>query len=195
MHQLQALSAVVSRITGDDATSEKVRSILGRIESEARSLVQLVENPDPMKSPAAIDLVVNAEKARLRSLIAESRGKLTNLVSGSRAADEAARVTKAKLVPDALAAEIRSVFRSLDTAGKHKFLGEAIKAGDGPTIAAIVTVPSVVTGISAQQSEQYREAYLESIAPSNKGVADEMQAVCDTAIQSAEEIARPRFGA
>ena len=195
MHQLQALRAIVSRITGSDPTSEKIRSILSRIESEASGLLELAKKPDPLKSPAANELVVNAEKARLRTLIAESRGKLTNLVNSFRAADEAARITRAKLVPDAFATEIRNVFRSLDTAGKHAFMGEAMKAGDGSTIAAIVTVPAVLSGLSAQQSEQYREAFLESIAPSNKGTADEMQVICDTAIQSAESLARPKVGA
>jgi hypothetical protein len=191
MHQLQALRALVGRITSNDPTTEKIKSILSRIEKEASGLADLIEKPDTMKSAVANELLTNAEKARLRTLAADSQGKLNNIIATHRAALDAARVQKAKLVPDGFASEIRSVFRSLDTAGKHALLGEAIKTGQAATVAAIVTAPTVLSGLTAQQSAQYREAFLDSVAPNNDAEAGEMQTVCDTALQIVESIARP----
>lgn len=194
-HQLLALRAIAARVPGggdsDSPTAEKVRAILTHIEKEASAVLELMEHPDPMKSSVAIDLLINQEKARLRDLIARSRGELNGLVSGFRDSREAARRTKANLVPDSFAAESRSVFRQLDTESKHAFMATAIKAGDSATVAAIVTVPAILSGLSATQQADYREAFLDTVAPSSAGIADEMQAAVDTALRVAESFAQP----
>jgi hypothetical protein len=194
MHQLQAIRAVVNRLTVTDSDSGKMKSILDRLEKEASGLVELMTHPDPMKSSVANDLVVNAEKSRLRALAGESREKLSRIVSGRRAASDAARLAKARLMPDDHAAEIRGVFRSLDPAAKHSFMAEAIKTGDASTIAAIVTARPLLSGLSAEESAHYREAFLESVAPHNDHIAEEMQAICDTAIRTVESLATPAAG-
>lgn len=190
-HQLRALRALLEKLEGNDSTTEKIRSIIVRIEKEASSLFEIVSHPDPMKSAVAIDLLINQEKARLRDLVAKSRGELHSIIGGFRAANDAARLAKANLVPDQFASEIRTVFRSLDYTGQMKFMAEAIQAGDASIVAAIVTVPAVLTGLPAAQIDQYRESFLNSIAPNRKSVTDEMQAIADAVCSTAEAAAQP----
>lgn len=195
-HQLLALRAIAARVPGggdaDSPTAAKVRAILTRLEKEVSGLLDLMEHPDPMKSSVAIDLLINQEKARLRDLSTRSRSELDALVSGFRASQEAARRAKANLVPDQYAAETRAVFRALDTEQKNTFLAMSLKAKDSATVAALLSVPPVLSGLTAQQSTEYREAFLDTVAgPSSAGIADEMQSAVDTSLQIVEMVARP----
>lgn len=189
-YKLLAFHALRSRLPADDPTAEQIDAVLHRIETELVGLADLISRPDKMKSEMANDLLVNQEKARARDVIARSRGELTTLVTAARSSQEAARLEKAKLVPDAYAGEIRSVFRALDPAGKAKFMGEAIRAGDAPVIAAIVTAPSILSGLPAEQASQYRESYLNSISPNSTAAADELEAICAGALAVANELGR-----
>ena len=190
-HQLDALRALLEKIEGNDSKTEKMRSIIGRIEKEATGLFELVSKPDPMKSAVAIDLLINQEKAKLRDVVAQSRVQLTNIVADSRHGREFERMQKADLRPDDFASEIRTAFRSLDATSKLQFMTDAIKARDRATVAAIVMAPPLLSGLPAEQIANYRESYLDAIGPNQKNEADEMQDLVDAVCNTAEAAAQP----
>ena len=144
-----------------------------------------------MKSQLAVDLLVNAEKARLRDVVAKSRGELTAIVGVARAAQEAKRLEKAKLVPGPFAAEIRSVVRNLELPAKLLYLANAIKAKDSAAVAAIVDAPPILSGLSAQQLADFRADFLDTMAPGRRDEAAEMQSICDAVLRTTEEAAQP----
>jgi hypothetical protein len=169
--------------------------IFAKLEKEATGLSELVANPDPMKSQVANELLVNAEKARLRDLVAEARQKANQLLGDLQNNREAERLQKAKLVPDEFAAEVRSVFRDLNQTEKMRFMSEAIKSGDFAAIAALVTAPPILSGLTAEQSTNFRDSFLERMAPRTATVLDDVTDICETSFSTLDRLARPIGGA
>lgn len=190
-NQINALRAIIARLNTDSKRGQGIKTILDMIAHEASGLQTLVDNPDMMKSGVAQAMLINQEKARLRDVTNLVRDKLKGLVSEYAAEQDAARVSRANLVPTEHAAEIRSVFRGLDAAAKSQFLSDAIRNRDASTV-AIVEAPAVLSGISDDRVSQYREMYLDSyarIAP--KDAVDEMQSVIDVSLEIADSMAIP----
>lgn len=190
-HHFSSLRALAGRITGSDSTSSKVKTSLARLEKEAAGIAELISRPDPLKSLVAHELLVNTELARLRDLAAKTRGELNTAVTELRTAHDAARVAKAGLVTDEYAQEIRSVVRGLDITAKVQFMADAIKKGDSRVLAAVLNAPIILSGLTAEQVEFYREAALECGGPSGRNDLDELQMIVDTSFGVIDEIARP----
>jgi hypothetical protein len=191
-NQTNAMKAIIARLNTDSKRGQGIKTILDMIAHEAIGLQTLSDNPDMMKSGVAQAMLINQEKARLRDVTNLAREKLKELVSEYASEQDAARVSRANLVPTEHAAEIRSVFRALDAAAKSQFLSDAIRTRDAATVAAIVAAPAVLTGISAERVSQYREMYLDSyarIAPQH--AVKEMQSVIDVTLGIADSMAIP----
>ena len=116
---------------------------------------------------------------------------MTAIAGAARAAHDARRLEKAKLVPGPYAAEIRSVVRNLELPAKLLYLANAIKEKDSAAVAALVDAPPILSGLSAQQLADFREDFIDSMAPGGTGEADEMQSICDAVLQTTEEAAQP----
>lgn len=199
MHQQQLvmLRVLITRVPGDNPTSDKIRSGISRLEKEATALYEIVTGPaDPMVSAAAIAMRVDAEKSRLRALAARSRGELDTLVANFRASEEAARRSRASLKADQYAPEIRTAVRAFTNEQRNNFLATLLQSKDSTTAAAILDAPPMLCGMTEQESENFREAFLEKLGgPSAKAIADEMQSAVDVALQTVEMIARPEGAA
>lgn len=188
---LTVLRALSARFPADTSISDKVKAVLTRIEKEASNLLEIMTQPDPEKSAMAIDRIINDEKGRLRDLIAKSRNDVNPLIAGWRAGADAERVKKANLVPDAFAGEIRAVFRGMAWPAQLQFMSTATDRLDGAAVAAVLNAPLVLSGLTQDQAEQFREAYLNRTSKSSAPIADEMQACCDTFFNSADALAAP----
>ena len=191
VQNLTVLRALSARFPADTSISDKVKASLARIEKEASNLLEIMTKPDPEKSAMAIDRIINDEKGRLRDLIAKSRNEVNPLIAGWRASADAERVKKANLVPDAFAGEIRAVFRGMAWPAQLQFMATATDRLDGAAVAAVLNAPLVLSGLTQDQAEQFREAYLNRTSKSAAPVADEMQACCDTFFNSADALAAP----
>lgn len=192
--QLRSIRALIQRIPSDAPASAKAMTILTKLEKEVIGITSLASKPDSMKSDAANTMILNAEKARLRELAASSRSELAAAISSARATVDTSRGEAGNLTQGEYAAEIRSVFRGLSAAEKAQFIVDATKARDGQSIAAIVEAPAVLTGLTTEQVAGYREHYLDSVAPSSRherNANDDLQAVCDTAMDVFDEVAQP----
>ena len=127
-----------------------------------------------------------------RGMLATASSELPTIVSSFRNQHGAARLAKAQLKPDQFAEEIRSVFRNLSIADKNAFMAEALQTKDNATVAALVTVPAVISGMPAEQAAGYKEAYLRAVAgESGEPIALELEAVCNTFLSVAESLAMP----
>lgn len=191
IQSLTVLRALSGRFPSDTTISDRVKAVLNRIEKEASGLLEYMEHPNPDLSSEAVTRVVNAEKSKLRDLIAASRNEVNPMIAKWQNEQTAARVKKAALVPDEYAAEIRQTFRLMPYPAQLAFVADATSRLDGPTIAAIITAPPVLSGLTPEQVERFREAFLDRTSKSSAPLAEEMQSCTDTFFNSADGLAKP----
>ena len=191
--QLAALKALTERIPGDGQTSQKVKNALERIARET----ELVANfkPDPMKSDLANTMLQNQEKSHLRDLVEKTRGELGALTAAFESEQSASRAAKAKLTPGQFDAEIRSVMRGLDSETRMKALDAAFKSADTATLAAILTAPPALSGLTAGQHLHFTQSWLDHAAPHDRDFLPELQSVISTSLGVASGFAKPIGGA
>jgi len=191
VQNLAVLRALIGRFNPDTSISDKVKATMTRIEKDASGLIEIMTHPDPEKSSLAIDRIVNDEKGRLRDLIAKSRNEVNPLIANWRASADAERVKKANLIVDEFAGEIRSVFRAMAWPAQLSFMTTATGRLDGAAVAAVLNAPPVLSGLTPDQVEQFREAYLDRTSKSSAPIADAMQSCVDTFFNSADNLAKP----
>lgn len=191
VQNLTVLRALIGRFPSDTSITDKVRATLTRVEKEASNLLEIMTHPDPEKSSLAIERAIGDEKGRLRDLIAKSRNEVNPLIANWRASADAERVKKANLIPNEFAGEIRSVFRAMAWPAQLQFMATATDRLDGAAVAAVLNAPPVLSGLTPEQVEQFREAYLNRTSKSSAPIADEMQSCVDTFFNSADALAAP----
>lgn len=188
-YQLLALRDLQGRMPDIDGLTAKITPLFSRIETEGTNLLALMENPDPMKSSMAIDLLINAEKGRIRDLVAKAGAEVNPLIASYREKTAAARLNKAALVPDQHAQEMRGVFRTMADEQQNNLLDQSMKTRDSTTIAALTEAPAILSGLTVQRQQQIRDAYLNTIAPSADNEIDELWACVSTFLSSAAAMA------
>lgn len=188
-HQLAAISALLKRIPGDSGTATELRIALQRVEKEAAALAGIV--PDAMKSDAANSMILNAEKARLRELIAKASEQCRVLIDREKATEQSKLAERLALVPNEFAAEVRSVFRELSPEKQNEFMATSIAAKDAATVAALVDCPTILCGLPAERQAAYKLSYVESVAPSVQSETAEMQSCVNGIIATAGSLAQP----
>jgi hypothetical protein len=146
-----------------------------KIELASAELCDLTEKPDLMASDYAIALKVESARTRLKTLVAESKEQAAGLVANERANLAQNRSQKANFVPSVHAVEIRQVFRALPMAEKIKFIDQAISDNDAGTVAAITTVPALLTGLPSGQAEHYHAALMNRLVPLNDAYVPEVE--------------------
>jgi hypothetical protein len=194
-NKLASLAMIFGRLPTNAPEHEKIKSVLNRLQVEAQNIAKIIAEPDPMKSAAAITLVLNAEKARLRELAAKSRADIASVLTVNAANVLATQTKNSKLIADEYAAEIRQVFRGLDNGEKAAFIEYAATTNDGPTLAAILLPPAVLTGMTPELQADYKQYYFDKASPLARGqqaAFDETQAVCSGVLQICEQIAQPQ---
>lgn len=72
---------------------------------------------------------------------------------------------KVNLAPNEFASEIRSRFLSLNADKRYKLIDELIEANDGPSLAAVLTAPAMLTGLTQQQQTDFIQALYRRQAP------------------------------
>lgn len=191
-YQLQALNSLIGRLTtlpADSTVANQAGVLLRRIQKESTLLVEI--KPDADRSDAFNATVRNNEATKHRALVEKTRGELNLLTSAFRTEQQKARNEKANLKEGPHSAEIRAVFRGLDSQAKHAFLNEAIKNGDSEAIAALTKVPAVLVGLPAETQGKYEQAFLAKYSPDDTRTIDELQSIIDVSLQMAEQLGAP----
>lgn len=184
--QLRAIRSILERCPTDGVTAVTIRQSLANVESHAIALDKI--HRDPMLSQMAIDLKAKSAREALSAAVAEARIKASTLLSDYKMNLSINQRQRAGLVPDAYAAETRSVFRRLDAKERAAFMQTAIDSRDSSTLAALLQAPTAVSGLNIEQRDQYLSAYLDAVNPVDSGWIDELEAVATTALNAADSL-------
>jgi len=189
--QILTINACAQRIPDIGPVSDRARLILAGIGEECSNIFELMTHPNIEHSQIKIDMVLNQEKINLRRKIDAAATELIPSVERWRVAQEAARVAQADLKPDAFAQETRMVFRTMGFPEKLAFVSAATDAGDGKTMAAILSCPPILSGLTEAQQTQFRDAFLDRVADSSDDTANEVLACIQTALSAAAIVGKP----
>lgn len=191
--QLAALKALVERIPGDGPTSQKVKNALERIARETETVANF--KPDPMKSDLANTMLQNQEKSHLRDLVEKTRGELGALTAAFESEQAASRAAKAQLVKGEFDVETRSLLRSLAPEQRMETINTAFKTGDTKTLAAVLTAPANLSGLTAGQHSHFTQSWLDHAAPHDRDFLPELNSCIQTSLGVAAGFAKPIGGA
>ena len=185
-----SIKHLISRIPEDGQFGAELRELMQRIETDALVVTELRENPDPMRSALAISKDIATAQAKLKVTIEAVRDLSRSRIIQFRESVKADQLKSANLVPNEYAAEIRSIYRSLDDAGKAKMHTDALTQRDGATAAALINVPAVLTGINADRAALFRQQFLDYVAPAKDGdLLNKFSDVSEQILHIASEIA------
>ncbi len=160
-----SIKHLISRIPEDGQLGTELRELMQRIEKDAFVVTELREHPDPMRSALAIGQDVETAQEKLKVTVDAVRDLFRSSITQFRENVKAEQLKSANLVPNEYAAEIRSIYRYLDDAGKEKMLTDAFTQHDGATAAALIGVPAVLTGMNPDRVALLRQQFFDLVAP------------------------------
>lgn len=160
-----SIKHLISRIPEDERLGTQLWEFIQRIEKDAFVVTELRENPDPTKMALVIRQDIITAQDDLKATVDAARDLLRSSIIQFRENVKAEQLKSANLVPNEYAAEIRLIYRSLDDAGKAKMLTDAFTQHDEATVAALIGVPAVLTGISPDRVALLRQQFLDQVAP------------------------------
>jgi hypothetical protein len=167
--QLQTLNhlhkKLVDNIPSNNIFRDKLLEKFNQIIKQAVFIDKMITEPDPMLSKLALDIRVNSAKDGMRKLTNDAEKDFKDHILCERSTLDKLRILKADLIPDENAKEIRTVFRGLNTADQTNFLNNALDEKDSKTLAAILSVPRCLSGLSKEKAKDYYEMSLNKCAP------------------------------
>jgi len=175
----KALEAIAERVKGDTPAIRKLQAEVNRLASSAGQLDTVHRNRSPLDTEAAHALKVAKLARQYGSRVTEALNRGLGEWAVSRAELEQRIVEKINLKPDPkFAAEIRSVFRTVDGTKRLEMLGQFVKENRGPELAAILEGPAFLTGISEEQKSAYRASMISTHAAAEQ---EELEALDEAA--------------
>ena len=197
--KVEGIAHIGERITKMKSPhNAKLATIVASLSKSVEALGNIHANMNPLHTPAAHMQRVAKSGKTLAAQAESAREKLRAAVQEA-AQDISSRIeAKINLKENHHAVEVRSIFRSLSPTDQVKLL---IKLGDqnqGPEMAAIVSAPSYLTGISPE----LRDLFIEYIETKHAGAeVQERNALLnaykegliatDLAISAASELSDP----
>ncbi|MGJ8588806.1 MAG: hypothetical protein ACSHXW_11680 [Yoonia sp.] len=175
-----------------------------RIQTAVQGLEAVIGNRNPADTDAVHIKKSHDAGARLAKAVEATKTRANELLSSHAERISTAMVERTGLRPantlEGIMAqsELRAVVRALPAEDRNGVLREAVKAKDANTLAALLTAPSLVTGIDPEFAGHMREAYESAVVPE---LLDEMsqliegdqalQVVLRTADKAASETQDP----
>jgi len=165
-----AIKQLAERITKDKPTHKNVAFI--HLQGQANKLLSIVEaigkmhaTPNPIETREAHIKRVSTAAGQLSAKVKEMQASINDITTqGLRSVGE--RIDqKVTLVPDAYAAEIRQVFRSLKQVEQIKLLGQLAEGNKGSQLAAIVKAPAILSGIDPDLQSTFADLIVHKHAP------------------------------
>jgi hypothetical protein len=186
--KVRAQRALLDRFTSKHAAVAGPRLFmqgqLTRLTEGAEALHTLFVTRDPT--------ITDGAHIKRTTLAAERLGKETtatiNRLSSAfqdGLADLTRRIAaKVHLVPHPDAAEIRAVFRGMNTTERTALLGKLVAEGRGPELAALVKTSGLLTGLSPEHQQRYEAAFISQHAPDEAAEEAALKAAFDDALVS-----------
>lgn len=167
--QLQTLKhlhkSLVEKMPSDNILRDKLLDKFNAIIKQSEFIDKLTTEQDPMLSKLAHDMRLTNAKDDLRKLKNEAEKDFQDHLKCERTTLSELRSKKANLTPDEYAPEIRAIFRSLSDVDKTTFLNNALDGKDRTTLAAIFSVPHVLSGLPKEKFDDYSDMALHKMAP------------------------------
>lgn len=164
-----ALNAIVARMEGttEDLGDGQVDSLFKSLRDQAvvlRDQGSQLDTAAGDRSPRDSEEYHNSKVAKLgreyRGTIAASELRCNTLANKAHSEIREAIDAKCNFVPDPKwEVSLVNKFASSDTKARGEMLKALHEAGDGPTFAAIMRAPAVLTGITADQRSNYTAAF------------------------------------
>ena len=184
-----AIRALAERIPVNEGNiSKTTRELVSRIEAAAGALAELNDHPDKMLSQLAINISIERSRVELKKLVADAQTRIEAMLQTARYNLEVNRAQQANLQPGPYGEEIRSIVRGLTVGERLIFLSDAVERIDGPTIAALVLPPPFLSGLTAEQSTQFRTMYLEKAVPLDSSYLDLTESAVSSIVQAVEGV-------
>lgn len=157
---VSAITSLAARLAemGDHQAARQMQPEINRLRSGAAALDNVAASRSPLDTPAAHVLKV-AKLARTFDREVTAGLNRASQIYRDGVADVQRRIAeKVDLKPHALAAEIRTRFVTLKTADKMNVLAKLVAENRGPELAAIVSAPELLTGLTDDQRTQFEQA-------------------------------------
>ena len=130
--RIGAIGTLKSRLSTKFPHSERMAEIANRLDDSARGLIAVHDNPSQTITEAAHFLKVQEASGKMEKQRQKAFADV-NTIMGQAVGDAQKRLDeKVKLKPGPDAAEIRSVFRSLDAPDQFQFLNRLAFENKGP---------------------------------------------------------------
>lgn len=162
--------------------AHRLHSHVLRLRAACAALIDLHDTPDPTATEAAHFKRVSQAAQKLAGEIEALRERTANTVREGLLDIDRRIAQKVKLIPDAHAAEIRQVFRGMNSTERIKLLSELAENNRGPELAAIVKSPTILTGVSVELRDRFEEQIIFRHAPAEHAEQQALMAAHGTAI-------------
>lgn len=160
-----AIGAIGGRMWEGTTSARQMRAEVNRLKMGADALNKVNANRSPLDTPEAhVKKVAALARKFDREVTAAINRSGATMRDGLNDVDRRLE-EKISLKPDAFAAEIRNVFRSLDLKGKHDMMARLVAENRGAELAAIVKAPTSLTGISEADRARYEKNIIATHAP------------------------------
>lgn len=190
----QMLLTLVEKLPAEQEpkTRKIVRDHMAIVSNQVDRLLDLKKSPDPMKSQLALDIAEESQRSVLNKVYSEAKIAINRAISEYKSSQQASRLLKSNLKPNEFAQEIRSSFRLLSMPQKLQVLSDAINSGDGALMAALtLDVPPMLTGLTPEIQEQYRESFLDKWSEVSFDYITGIEKTAETFLSSVEPFALP----
>lgn len=192
--QMTALQTLIARVpNGDFQTSNRVKNALQKLFRSCEIVANF--KADLMKSEVGNNMLQNQERAHLRNELEKARAELSALVGAFASEQAAERALKARLIPGEFDSELRGVVRALEAGARLQFINNAFEVDDAKTIAAILTAPPALSGLTQAQHDQFTGFWLDRCAPYDRDFVNELKSVIDTSLGIVGGFTKPVGGA
>lgn len=166
--KLSALEALAQRILdkmpkgGKGGTEAQINlhSHTARLADAAKALSALHSVRNPTETEGAHIKRVATAAQKMAKEVEAARERVQKTAHDGLSLLQARIAAKTNLKPDAYAAEVRAVFRTLPHTEQVKLLSELIDQARGPEFAAIVKAPRTITGLQEDMRAKFESAYI-----------------------------------
>ena len=161
-----------------------VQAHITALTQAVESLEKVAQHPDPTETEARhAQRVAEAAKKLLKRADKIAEHLTVDIQEATQTLSDAL-TEKAGLRENAYASEIRAAMRGMGKRERAQVLQQAVEDGDGATVAALTSAPTVVTGLDATYAERMADAFTRKHAPEVVNARDSLMENYSTALQA-----------
>jgi len=139
--------------------------VAGKIRDQIKATLAVANNADPTQGEDAHVAKAQAAAEKLAEAVSEAEAKLVQAEIDAAVALTEDFNKADGLVPDPHASELRGILRGMTSSKRLEFLNSVFEAGDRASLAAMLKVPPILSGLDAKTHGQYLESWRQKTCP------------------------------